>query len=108
MLWNGTAVTRIGGGTTPLNAWYQYVRLYNGSNTAYAYVNKVKSSPDTSIVWSTPSPGWYLSFGQSDSTSFATSVRFQGKLGVIRLYNRVLSQSEINQNYDATKSKYGL
>jgi hypothetical protein len=29
-------------------------------------------------------------------------------LGVIRLYNRVLSQTEINQNFDATKSKYGL
>ena len=107
MLWNGTNVTRVGGGTTPLNAWYQYVRVYNGSNTAYAYVNKVKSS-DTSITWVTPSPAWYLNFGLSDTTAFSTSVRFQGKLGVIRLYNRVLSQSEITQNFDATKSKYGL
>lgn len=108
MLWNGTGTTRVGGGSTPLNNWYQYVRVYNGTNTAYAYVNKVKSSPETTITWSVPSPGWYLWFGTSDATFFATGAAFQGKLGIIRLYNRVLSQAEITQNYNADKSKYGL
>lgn len=107
MLWNGSATTRVGGGTTPVNAWYQYVRVYNGSNTAWAYVNKVKSS-DTAIVWVPPSPGWYLIFGAIDATYFATATPFQGSIGVIRLYNRVLSQAEITQNYNATKSLYGL
>jgi hypothetical protein len=106
MLWDG-AVSRVGGGTVSLNTWYQLVRVYNGSNLAYAYLNKVKSS-DTSISWITPSPGWYLNFGASETTKFANGNAFQGKLGVIRLYNRVLSQSEINQNYDATKALYGL
>ena len=106
MLWNG-AVTRVGGGTVSLNNWYQLVRVYNGSNTASAYLNKVKAS-DTSIVWNPPSPGWYLNFGSSDSTNFATSAAFQGKLGVVRLYNRVLTQDEVTQNYNATKAKYGL
>jgi len=107
MLWNGTGTTRVGGGTVSLNSWYQLVRVYNGSNTAYAYLNKVKSS-DTSIAWSAPSPGWYLNFGASDATKFATGAAFQGKLGVVRLYNRVLSQEEVTQNYNATKGLYGL
>lgn len=113
MLWDGTATTRVGGGTTPLNNWYQFVRVYNGSNTAYAYVNKVKSS-DTTITWDPPytgglgRTGWHLIFGASDTTKFSTSTAFQGSLGVVRLYNRVLSQAEITQNYDSTKSKYGL
>lgn len=107
MLWNGTGTTRVGGGTVSLNSWYQLVRVYNGSNTAYAYLNKVKSS-DTSITWGTPSPGWYLNFGASDATKFATGAAFQGKLGVVRLYNRVLSQEEVTQNYNATKGLYGL
>lgn len=106
MLWNGS-VTRVGGGTLSLNNWYQLVRVYNGSNTAYAYLNKVKSN-NTSITWIPPDPGWYLNFGASDSTNFATGNAFQGKLGVIRLYNRVLTQSEVTQNYDATKALYGL
>ena len=106
MLWNG-AVTRVGGGTVSLNSWYQLVRVYNGSNTAYAYLKKVKSS-DTSITWSTPSPGWYLNFGSSETTKFSNGNAFQGKLGVVRLYNRVLSQEEVTQNYNATKGLYGL
>lgn len=106
MLWNG-AVTRVGGGTVSLNSWYQLVRVYNGSNTAYAYLNKVKSA-DTSITWSTPTPGWYLNFGSSDTTNFATGAAFQGKLGVIRLYNKVLTLAEVTQNYNADKAKYGL
>ena len=107
MLWSSAGVTRVGGGTVSLNNWYQLVRVYNGSNLAYAYLNKVKSS-DTSISWITPSPGWYLNFGASETTKFSNGSAFQGKLGVIRLYNRVLSQSEITQNFDAEKSKYGL
>jgi hypothetical protein len=107
MLWSSAGVTRVGGGIPTLNNWYQLVRVYNGSNLAYAYLNKVKSS-DTSISWIPPSPGWYLNFGASETTKFANGNAFQGKLGVIRLYNRVLSQSEINQNYDTTKALYGL
>ena len=106
MLWDG-AVTRVGGGTVGLNTWYQLVRVYNGSNTSYAYLNKVKSS-DTSITWITPTPGWYLNFGSSETTNFATGAAFQGKIGVVRLYNRVLSLAEVTQNFNADKSKYGL
>lgn len=107
MLWSSAGVTRVGGGTVSLNNWYQLVRVYNGSNTAYAYLNKVKSS-DTSIAWIPPSPGWYLNFGSGETTKFANGNAFQGKLGVVRLYNRVLSQAEVTQNYDVTKVLYGL
>lgn len=107
MLWNGLATSRVGGGTVSLNNWYQIVRVYNGTNTAYAYVNKVKSA-DTAITWSTPTPGWYFNFGASDTTFFATGSAFQGKLGVVRLYNRVLTLAEVTQNYNATKALYGL
>lgn len=107
MLWSSAGVTRVGGGIPTLNNWYQLVRVYNGSNTAYAYLNKVKSS-DTSVAWIPPSPGRYLNFGSSETTKFANGNAFQGTLGVVRLYNRVLSQAEVTQNYDATKSLYGL
>lgn len=107
MLWNGLATTRVGGGTISLNSWYQIVRVYDGSSTAYAYLNKVKSS-NTAITWTNPSPGWYLNFGTSDLTFFATGGAFQGKLGAVRLYNRVLSLAEVTQNYNATKDLYGL
>jgi hypothetical protein len=33
---------------------------------------------------------------------------FDGKIGITRLYNKALSASEVLQNFDADKSKYGL
>lgn len=107
MLWTSGGIARAGGGTTPLNNWYQIIRVYNGTNLAYAYVNGVQSST-TALTWSPPSPSWYINFGANDSTFFATGAAFQGKYGVVRLYNRVLSQGEVTLNYNATKSLYGL
>lgn len=107
MLWNGSAVTRVGGGSPSINTWFQFVRVFNGSNTAAGYINGVKSS-DTTITWSTPTPQWYLGFGLGDSTAFATTSALSGSYGLIRVYNRVLTTAEVLQNYNASKSKYGL
>ena len=108
MLYNsGTGVTRCGGGTTPLNAWYQVVRTYNGSNSSTAYVNSVAAAA-TSITWTTPSAGWYLTFGAGNTTFFSTGAAFQGSLGLIRVYDRQLSGAEVLQNYNASKGVYGL
>ena len=106
MLWNG-AVTRCGGGTVSLNNWYQVVRTYNGSNTSIAYQNGV-AAPSTTITWTTPTAGWYVTTGVSCVTYFATGAAYQGSLGIIRIYDRQLSGAEVLQNYNASKSKYGL
>ena len=107
MIYNsGTGVTRAGGGTTPLNNWYQVVRTYNGSNSATAYLNGVASAA-TSVVWTTPS-AWYLTFGAGNTTFYASGAAFQGSLGIIRVYDRQLSGAEVLQNYNASKGIYGL
>ena len=41
-------------------------------------------------------------------TYASTSGAFKGKIGLVNIYNRELSINEISQNYDATKSRYGL
>lgn len=33
---------------------------------------------------------------------------FKGKIPIVRVYNRALSAEEINQNYNATKNRFGL
>lgn len=106
LLWNGTN-TRMGGGTVSLNSWYQIVRTYNGTS-ATAYVNKVAASP-TTFTWSSPPSAWYIGFGAyTDASFFATGAYFNGSYGVMRVYNRALSSSEVTQNYNATRAKYGL
>jgi len=36
------------------------------------------------------------------------SYAFQGKIAVVQMYNRALSATEISQNYNAQKSRFGL
>ena len=112
MLWNGTATTRTGGGISTLGAWINLVRTYNGNSVAVSYLNGVSASP-VSIAWVPPwaqTPNsWYLGFGaQSIPTNFATGAYFAGDYGIIRVYSRLLGQSEVTFNYNAAKSTYGL
>jgi pyruvate/2-oxoglutarate/acetoin dehydrogenase E1 component len=44
----------------------------------------------------------------SNGGSFDANQKFRGKYGPIRFYNRVLSSSEIEQNYTAQKTRFGL
>jgi hypothetical protein len=37
-----------------------------------------------------------------------SSRRFQGKIPVVRIYKKALSDSEVLQNYNVQKSRYGL
>jgi hypothetical protein len=39
---------------------------------------------------------------------YQTGEYFQGKINIIGIYNRSLSQQEITQNYNATKTRFGL
>lgn len=108
MLWNTSdAVERVGvfSGSL-LNNWCQLVRVYNGSGTATAYRNAV-SATASSITWDAPA-NWYIGFGAQCNTFFAQGGYFTGRYGVVRVYNRALSGVEITQNYNASKSKYGL
>jgi hypothetical protein len=37
-----------------------------------------------------------------------TSSQAEGDMSTVRLYNRVLTASEIKQNFEATRSRYGI
>jgi hypothetical protein len=41
-------------------------------------------------------------------SSGGSSVNWNGKIGITQLYNRVLSQLEITQNFNALRGRYGL
>jgi hypothetical protein len=41
-------------------------------------------------------------------SAWGTTHQFAGKIGDVRIYNRVLSSAEVTQNFNATKSRFGL
>lgn len=97
-----------GSNTVPLNTWTHVAVAYNyTSKTASFYINGVLNSSltNTNIVEksSGSSPlvvgtmrggqvGWY----------------FDGNISSVLCYNRLLTQTDIIQNYNATKGRYGL
>jgi hypothetical protein len=103
--------TRIDGeaASSPSNVWNfnewvcvaitfenQSVKYYvNGSNVGSSSVTK------TSIVYNANNPV-YIGKNASGTEPF------EGQLGNIKVYNRALTAQEIQQNYIATKSRFGL
>jgi hypothetical protein len=82
--------------------WRNIVATHDGVNRRL-YSNTTLVLNDTNNVYSqnTSSP---ISIGAYDGGSYATN----GAIPIYRIYNRPLSPTEITQNYNATKNRFGL
>ena len=91
------------------NVWYHASVTYLSSTNVLIYINGVVTS-------TTDSGGSTFTFTASDyNTLFSyyapgvgSKLPFNGNLAGLKLYNRGLSASEIQQNYNATRSRFGL
>ena len=112
-LWTSSGVQRtVNGAGTFTNTWIQVVKTYSGT-TLTGYINGTAGTP-SSITWLPPwasiANSWYIQFGATDTTTYnaSTAGYFAGRYGIIRFYNRALTPSEVTQNFNADKTKYGL
>ena len=105
-LWNGSGLSSSGNiGAVSFNQWHQIVLTYNGS-VCKGYVDGVfKGLVNT--AWSSPLP-FYMNFGYADLTSHGDGTNFNGRFGIMRVYNKELTVSEVLGNYNTDKSKFGL
>jgi hypothetical protein len=91
-----------------INTWYQLVYVFKngGTKTLETFVNGESigtvSHSLVSILNST-NPLYIGSYNGGEYSQW-----FDGKIGITRLYNSALTGSEVLQNFDADKSKYGL
>ena len=113
-LWNGTAITRdVAGSGSLTGAWKHVVRTYNGT-TLTGYVNGSNTSGGVTMTFDSPNDdgetSWYLAFGAEDTTTYSGSTAgwLDGRVGIMRVYNRALSGAEVTSNYNDAKSIYGL
>lgn len=94
-------------GITPtLDAWYQIVGTYNGS-IFRQYINGVASGGTLSYSASLISGGGMRIMRRWDSP-LDTSNLCSGDLSIIRLYNYALSNTEVLNNFNEFKGRYGL
>jgi len=82
------------------NLWYQLIATYNSGTINY-YINGV--SGGTGSYSFTPSTS-NLVLGRYQTGIYSLN----GQLANVKFYNRALSATEIKQNFNATRDRYGV
>ena len=104
--WNGGIVTSSGNiGAVSFNQWHQIVLTYNGS-VCKGYIDGVYKG-SVNVLWDSPmnsSMPFYMNFGASTATSQGDGTNFDGRFGIMRVYNKALTDAEVLSNYNSTLS----
>ena len=88
-------------GTVTVNNWYQIVYTFNASNGA-CQIFKNSISQGTGTISS------FIGTTNILIARWAGTYYFQGPGGIYRIYNRVLTPAEVQQNFQAQRSRFGL
>lgn len=107
--WNHANLDLIDDGSTSVSnsTWTHCAVTYdNTGKTAKFYINTTLNSTKTNAtIVEKSSAGANLLIG---ATRNGTGFAFPGRIGPVQIYNRVLTSTEITQNYNAQKGLYGL
>lgn len=92
--------------TAYVNNWVQLSATVNSTNLIRLYINAVE--PSYSLQQNGPSSLSYTA-GPFSIGVFNNSTEFlQGSIASVQIYNRALSATEVLQNYNGTKSRFGI
>jgi hypothetical protein len=91
-----------------INNWVQVVVKYNGNGAnTISNFNIYENNINKSIT--SGSGGLFSSTSSNSIIGFIDSTnRLNGKIAQVSIYNKALSSQEIKQNFNATKSRFGL
>ena len=94
--------------TSPLtNTWRQYVFTYNHSSpfTKQLFINGVAQSGTTLQAQNSYTGTGTMRVGSIYSTG---GVYANGRFAVARIYNKILSTAEIQQNFNAVRGRFSV
>ena len=109
-LWmRGTSTQHYVDGVITRNKWWHVCGTYDGS-TMYLYLNGIsqntKSVASNTIGGSPSTSQWDI--GLNHSMGGNQGNRYTGNISNLKVYNKALSANEVEQNYNATKGRFGL
>jgi hypothetical protein len=110
-LWNGRGIVSTAIGPVTLGTWQNYVMTYDGV-TLKGYING-QLGGSVNVVKANPwDAGYNYHYGVMGSTSLSTNLgdgtRLAGDFGILRIYNRALSDQEVRGNCNGTRSRYNV
>jgi hypothetical protein len=86
-----------------LNTWKTFTLVRNSGVFTF-YIDTISSGTYTTDTNNYSDTSYHIG-GDGPPTS---SYWFQGNIATTQIYNRALTQSEVTQNYNALKDRYGL
>jgi hypothetical protein len=91
-----------------IGTWSQIVYVFTNvaANTLQTFVNGVSVGTvghNLASILNSTNPLYIGSYNGGESVQW-----FDGKIGITRLYNTSLTSTQVLQNFNADKSKYGL
>lgn len=103
---NSPLVYRESASTIRDDIWRQMVFVFNASTNLDIYLNGVldNGALSGSIPATIPTSIDNLQFHQNTSTG----ARLTGDIAIVRIYDTALNSTQINQNFDAQKSRFGI
>ena len=104
-VWHGSLTNKVVSSAKSFNNWYHLGFTYSGT-TFTAYING--SSIGTTTFTRQPPTSLHYGLCSIDGTNMGTSAYGSGKMGNFMFYNRALSATEVLQNYNAQKGRFGL
>jgi hypothetical protein len=93
------------------NQWYNLVFTHVSTNTPIPYLNGVKQTNWTATGASNPlvPNTWRATIcGDAERSAGNRTASFNGIMSIVQLYNRALSETEVLQNWNALKGRFGL
>ncbi len=105
-LWSLSGITSTGNiGAVSFNEWHQIVLTYNGS-VCKGYLDGIyKGSVNVSFYSPQDITGtFYMNFGYRDTTNQGDGSDFDGRFGIMRVYNTALTDAQVLSNYNSTVS----
>lgn len=109
-MWDGAAIVSVTSTVaTPLNAWYHFAIVYDGTKLN-AYVNGAAAG---SVTFSRQNPiegsaGLYYAIAATDITNMGDGTYANMRLGQFMVYSTALTATEIEQNFSAGRKTYGV
>jgi hypothetical protein len=105
---NGSTVVNSTNYQTVLNTWAQVVYVWQNvsTNSLETYINGSIIGSTSHSFASILNTSTNLYIGSYNGGEY--SQYFNGKIGIVRLYNRALSPGEVSRNFNANKGIYGL